>query len=365
MGMESAIPFLAMVVTKLAQVGLMVAAEAAMATGMTAFTFITYSNLLACLILIPSSLLMNRSSHPPLLPTFVCGFFLLGLIGFFIQSIGYMGLQYSSPLLASSLLNLSPGFTFILAIILRMENFKCGSFTTLAKLVGTVVSIIGALIATLYKGPPIVTAPFQSSTLILNNVLNQSSTWVLGGFLMTIDTMIASIFIIAQAFVLKKYPAELILMLFYSCCVAILCAAVALIIERDLSAWSLSNRTRLFAILYSGFFGNVFQVTICSWCVRRKGPVFVGMFEPLGVVISMVIGVLFLGETFYLGSLVGSIIVVVGFYFVIWGKARDGKMIERNGVDNGSESATKNIPLLQDNDDDVENNRETTSVQSL
>lgn len=79
-----------------------------------------------------------------------------------------------------------------------MENFKCGSFTTLAKFVGTVVSIIGALIATLYKGPPIVTSPFQSSPSILNNVLKQSSTWVLGGFLMTIDTMIASIFIITQ-----------------------------------------------------------------------------------------------------------------------------------------------------------------------
>lgn len=61
MGMESsAIPFFAMVVMELAQVGLMVAAEAAMATGMTAFTFITYSNLLACLILIPTSILIHR-----------------------------------------------------------------------------------------------------------------------------------------------------------------------------------------------------------------------------------------------------------------------------------------------------------------
>ncbi|XP_031124331.1 WAT1-related protein At3g28050-like [Ipomoea triloba] len=277
-----------------------------------------------------------------------------------------------------AILELLPTFTFVPSINLKKNmtyvvnwtqfgffsdslivSFYC--FTILAKLVGTVVSIIGAFIATLYKGPPIVTTPFQSSTSILNNVLNQSSTWVLGGFLMTIDTMIASIFIIAQAFVLKKYPAELILMLFYSCSVAILCAAVALIIERDLSAWSLSNRTRVLAILYSGVFGNVFQVTICSWCVRRKWPVFVGMFEPLGVVISMVAGVLFLGETFYLTSLVGSIVMVVGFYFVIWGKAREGKMIERNGVD-GSESSTKNTPLLQD--DDVEN-RETTSFQSL
>lgn len=53
--------------------------------------------------------------------------------------------------------------------------------------------------------------------------------------------------------------------------------------------------------------------------------------------------------------------MVVGFYSVIWGKAREGKMIERNGVD-GSDSTTKNTPLLQD--DDVEN-RETSSVQSL
>lgn len=38
---------------------------------------------------------------------------------FFAQIFGYAGIQYSSPTLGTAMLNLVPGFTFILAIIFR------------------------------------------------------------------------------------------------------------------------------------------------------------------------------------------------------------------------------------------------------
>jgi len=47
--------------------------------------------------------------------------------------------------------------------------------------------------------------------------------------------------------------------------------------------------------------GSAFQVGIISWCLHKTGPVFVSMFKPLGIVISVVLGVLFLGDAFYLG----------------------------------------------------------------
>ena len=37
------------------------------------------------------------------------------------------------------------------------------------------------------------------------------------------------------------------------------------------------------------------------WVIRQKGPFFVAMFEPVGIVIAVVMGVTFLGDTLYLG----------------------------------------------------------------
>lgn len=54
-----------------------------------------------------------------------------------------------------------------------------------------------------------------------------------------------------QAVVIRKCPAELLLMLFYSFFIAILSAASSLIFEKDLSAWSLNSTTRLIPVIYS------------------------------------------------------------------------------------------------------------------
>lgn len=54
-----------------------------------------------------------------------------------------------------------------------------------------------------------------------------------------------------QAFVLKRYPVELLIMFFYSIVVAILSAISSFIIERDFNAWSLRPKERLFAVIYA------------------------------------------------------------------------------------------------------------------
>ncbi|KAK9751007.1 hypothetical protein RND81_02G235400 [Saponaria officinalis] len=128
----------------------------------------------------------------------------------------------------------------------------------------------------------------------------------------------ASSWVIIQAVILAKYPAELIVVFFYCFFVAIQSGVFTLIVERDLSAWSLNPILRLLAVLYSAVFGSALQVGLTSWCLRRKGLVFVCMFKPLGVAIAAVAGVLFFGDTLYLGSLLGVIIIILGFYSVIY-----------------------------------------------
>lgn len=64
-------------------------------------------------------------------------------------------------------------------------------------------------------------------------------------------------------------------------------------------------------------FGSAFQVGVCTWCLQRTGPVFVAMFKPLGIVISALVGIIFLGDTIYLGryifSILGGVLTCMNF----------------------------------------------------
>ncbi|XP_076916563.1 WAT1-related protein At5g40230-like [Bidens hawaiensis] len=334
-----------MVATQVAQVLLMIVSKAAIADGMSSYSFIFYSNAIASLILLPLSLANAHRSptRPPLTFNIVIGFFLVALLGFFAQISGYTGVSYSSATLGTTLLNLIPGFTFILAALFRMEviNMKRGS--TLAKFIGTLVSIAGAIIMTLYQGPSLIPNLLHQQHLLLG----QLSDWVLGGILLTIDAIFASMYIITQAIVLNKYPVVINLMFSYCLICTVLSAVASFIVETDLSSFSLQPNTRLFSVLYSGIFGYAFLVTVQSWCVRRRGPLFVAMFHPVGIVIANSIGVIFLGDGFYLGSLLGSVIVVIGFYTVMWGKAEEQKIVGAH-LSASTILDDKTAPLLQD-----------------
>ncbi|KAM0014768.1 hypothetical protein Hdeb2414_s0033g00718121 [Helianthus debilis subsp. tardiflorus] len=327
--MKGALPFLAMMVAQVSQVGLTLAGKKAIETGMQNFSYVFYSNALTCLVLLPSAFLIHR----------------------YLCVVGYAGVTYVSATVATAILNLIPGFTFVLAIIFGVERLDNGQLAMWVKLIGTVVSVLGAIIVTFYTGPAIIKASHLTS-VSPQRFLGQSSNWILGSVLMLIDSVLSALFIITQvyyylhtstllpayvslltneylqALILKKYSAVLIVMLAYCSIIVVLSFLASLILEHDLNAFSLQSRTRLLAILYSGFFGAGFQVTIGAWCVKMKGPLFVAMFHPLGIVIAAILGVIFLGDSLYLGCLIGSSVIVIGFYGVMWGKSKEDKIVE-------------------------------------
>lgn len=65
------------------------------------------------------------------------------------------------------------------------------------------------------------------------------------------------------------------------------------------------------------------------------------------------IGVLFSGDALCLGSLIGTIIIVTGFYAVMWGKVKEEeKPVEDNGLESSISSSEK-VPLLQNSIQDM------------
>ncbi|KAL5552937.1 hypothetical protein UlMin_040338 [Ulmus minor] len=337
--MASFMSFLGMVIVILAQVSSMIVTKQAMSKGLSEFILAFYSNGFSTMVLLPSCFIFHRSDERPSLSfSLLSSFFFLGLVGCSGLLLGYAGLQYSSATLNTTMLNLIPAFTFILALIFRMEKLNLRRSSSQAKSVGTVVSIAGAFIVTLYQGPPVIkTKPF---------LFISQSHWILGGFLLAAESFTTSLWYIIQASILKKYPAVLITIFFYCFFVTIQSGIMALIMEKDPSAWRLQLDIRLVAVLYAGIIGNAFRFSLLTWCLKKTGPLYVSMFKPLAVVVADLIDVLFSGQTLYLGSLVGAAVIVIGFYGVMWGKAKEEKAgeISEEGC---LQSSSENVPLLQ------------------
>ncbi|XP_062159600.1 WAT1-related protein At5g40240-like isoform X2 [Alnus glutinosa] len=346
MGFEDSLPFFGMLMVILIQVGNMEVSKAAMSAGMNKYILAVYSNALPTLILLPLSFICCRSQRPPVTFSVLCRIFLLALIGCSGQILEYAGIQYSSPTLCTAMLNLIPAFTFMLAIIFRMEKLEWSSSSSQAKLLGTIVSITGASVVTFYKGPPIMMTPSSSQLL-----LSPQSSWILGGILLTADAFSYSAWYIVQASILKIYPAVLVIlfhMFFYN---TILSAVFTLIIVRDPDAWRLRLDMGLVAILYTGVVSSVLRVSLCTWCLSRTGPFFCSMFKPVAIIFAVVMDV-FLGDVLCLGSVIGAAVTVVGFYAVMWGKANEEKMYKDSGVASFGSSSEK-IPLLQNRMEEI------------
>ncbi|KAF5194589.1 Wat1-related protein [Thalictrum thalictroides] len=100
-------------------------------------------------------------------------------------------------------------------------------------------------------------------------------------------------------------------------------AAVALVMEHDFKAWAIGFDSRLLAPVYSGIVGSAMAYYLQGVVMKEKGPIFVTAFNPLCMIVVAALGSLILAEQLHLGSVIGSIVIILGLYSVIWGKSQD------------------------------------------
>ncbi|KAF7806110.1 WAT1-related protein [Senna tora] len=317
------VPFAAMAMVECMDVGLTTLGKAAISKGMNYHIFIVYSNALASLILLPSLFFLNRAHSPPLSFSILCKFFLLSLIGITtMQNCAMTGISYSSPTLGSAMNNLIPAFTFVLAAIFRIEKIDIRSSKSQIRMLGTVVSISGALIVTLYKGASIGGSPFHEN-VSQPFLMAQTDNWVIGGLFLATAYISLALWNIAQAVVLRGYPSQLTIVAFSSLFGAIQSTILSLIVVKDPNAWIISPDIELISIVYGGICGYVVSYLVMTWCIDKKGPIFVAMFKPLKIGIAAFMGAAFLGDTLHIGSVIGSIVIVIGFYTVLWAQSKE------------------------------------------
>lgn len=347
---KEVLPFTAMVAVECTNVGVNVLFKAATEKGLSYYAFIAYSFAVSTLFLLLPLPFVFRWSRglPPLNLSLIFRIFLLGVIGLTAQLCGYKGLKYTSPTLASALSNLIPAFTFILAIIFRMEKVALRSPSTMAKILGSLVSISGALIVVLYKGPIILSTSSPQPSPTTDSPMDSTSqtNWVLGGSLLAIEFLLVPIWYIVQTNIMKQYPAEFIVVFLYNLTGTLISTPICLLLEANLSSWKINCDITLIAIIYSGFFSTGLSSLVHTWGLHLKGPVYISIFKPLSIVVAAALSVIFLGDALYFGTVVGAVILSFGFYAVLWGKAKEEELTVVEFDDIRPPSNTKS-PLLQ------------------
>jgi drug/metabolite transporter (DMT)-like permease len=243
-----------------------------------------------------------------------------------------------------------------------MERIKMKERRNQAKIAGTAITVCGALIMILVKGPS-VKFPWTkhvSHAVSAESSVHNSSHWLLGiimillicfswsgFFILHVRTVINCALAVGveyyfdtslkvnylkcfQSHTLKSYPAELSL-------TTLICAlgtAVALVMEHDMKAWSIGFDMRLFTSVYSVsstkvaiFFDSLIhhshiyfvkidpsmhgflQGIMCSGVayyvqgivIKERGPVYVTACSPLCMIIVTMLGSFILSEVITLG----------------------------------------------------------------
>ncbi|MCD7461200.1 hypothetical protein HAX54_045493 [Datura stramonium] len=346
MGVKIAIgemlPCTAMIIIEACTIFLTIMASTAMSKlGMSSFVFVVYTNALSFILLIPFSFLFHTrdKTEEPLFtfPLLLRAFF-LGLVG------------YSSPIVACGAANMIPAFSFIIAIILRKIRINWKSEGSIVRVIGSLISIVGILVMTFYKGP--VVKQYSPSFLHLATspqLLVFTSThenWVLGCFLFASASFALPIWNIIQAGTSTKHPHVMKITCLYTLFGTIQSALLALLIEKDLSVWRLKLDMELLVIVLTAIFGSLIRSSVQMWCTRLKGPSYTLFFKPVGVPVASTCGCVLFAATFHYGSMLSACICGLGYYTTLLGQLKEDET--KKDMKGNLSASDERVPLLQE-----------------
>ncbi|KAI3833443.1 hypothetical protein MKW92_050543 [Papaver armeniacum] len=258
-------PHFLMVMTQVGYAFLYFMAEASFNHGLNPYVYITYRHIV--------------SVRPKLTLALFAEIFVLSLLGVSLTlNMYFASLKYTSPTFLASMVNTIASPTLIIAVV-RVIDIK--SIRGVAKVLGTVVSWLGVMTMTLYRGPAIL--KISNTVLVVASCITWSMWYM-------------------QAITLKRYPAPLSLTTWMSFVGA----------AHKPKPWAVGFNIDLWAIIYSGVVCSGLIVFIQLWCTEKKGPVFVTMFNPVSTVLVAILAYF--------------ILVIFGLYIVLWGKEGDKEL---------------------------------------
>ncbi|CAH9133388.1 unnamed protein product [Cuscuta epithymum] len=244
------------------------------------------------------------------------------------QNLYYAGMKYTTASFAAAMCNLLPAITFLLAWTFRLEEVNIRRLHSQSKIMGTTLTIGGAMIMTLVRGH-IIEFPWTLKHQIQQSVSATAphhDHHVKGAAMIAAGCFSWSCFYILQAITLKSYPAGLSLTTLICTFGALQNLVLALVVERDdHSIWSIRWDIILVAYIYNGIVRSGVVYYVSGVIMNEMGPFFVTAFNPVGMIMVAMIGSFIFQEQLDYGKVFGALTIIVGLYSVIWGKSKDNK----------------------------------------
>ncbi|XP_019173418.1 PREDICTED: WAT1-related protein At2g39510-like [Ipomoea nil] len=321
-------PYLAVMLLQFGYAGTYIITKSALNDGMSPFTYAVYRNFIAAVFFAPFAVAFERKIWPKMTVSIFLKIMALALLEPVIDmNLHFIGMKYTTATFSTALSNVLPAITFILAWILGLEKVKMRKLHSQAKILGTAVSIGGAMIMTVVKGPNI-GLPWTKHT---NHIQTQTShsnysqqDFIKGAVMVSAGCLCWASFYILQANTLKSYPTGLSLTCLICTMGALQASVLALVAERgNPQAWALHWDTTLLANVYSGVICSGVAYYLSGVIMKEKGPVFVTSFSPLSMIIVAIMGSFMLAEQLDFGKAFGAGVIVIGLYMVLWGKKQD------------------------------------------
>ncbi|KAK6235967.1 hypothetical protein SCA6_011304, partial [Theobroma cacao] len=340
-------PAWAMIGLQFIYAGVALFTRAALLKGLSPRVFVVYRQGIATLLIAPIAFASRRknSSRCSLGLKSFAWIFLASLLGVTANQNAYFeGLYLSSSTIASAMTNLIPAVTFVMTAILGLEKVHIQSLTSLAKILGTVICVGGAISMTLLKGPKLLNTELLPPK---SSFSPGGENWLLGCLLLLVSSFFWSLWMVLQVPISASCPDHLYSSSWMCFLATLESATVAFLVEKDLEAWSLNSYLELSCCLFTGIALAV-SFFVQAWCISRTGPLFSAMFNPLCTVIVTIVAAVFQHEETYIGSLVGAFAVIIGLYIVLWGKAKDVEEIKEGMDPKPLNNQTKIVQVIMD-----------------
>ncbi|XP_024996626.1 WAT1-related protein At5g47470 [Cynara cardunculus var. scolymus] len=324
-----------------------------MFVGLPPTPLIISSNFVTFLILSPLAIFFERKSWPKRLSVkLLVQLVLISFAGVTLfQSLMLKGVDLTSPSMATAMPNLAPGLIFIIAWAFRLEKVDISCTYSRVKIVGTFLCVLGAITMSLMQSTK--KNPFSEDVFLHDPLSSRSEHFyifnkdrIIGCFYLVAAVIVLSSDVVLQAITLVDMPAPISLSAITSLIGVILTATLEFIEKHAIpTPWPIWSLKQLicYALMAGMITGVCFSFN--AWAMKKRGPVLVSMFNPIGTVIAVIISC-FLGQSIALGSLTGMFIMFTGLYFVLWAKGKEG-FLQKDEHAIQSECHDVEKPLLQ------------------
>ncbi|KAL9321684.1 hypothetical protein ACSQ67_009737 [Phaseolus vulgaris] len=360
--LENSKHYFAMIALQFGYAGMNIITKVSLNRGMSHYVLVVYRHAFATAVIAPFAFIFERKAQPRITFKIFMQIFILALLGPVIdQNFYYAGLKLTSPTFSCAMSNMLPAMTFVMSVLCRMEKMNMKKVRCQAKVIGTLMTVSGAMLMTLYKGPQVEIVWTKHALNHQSQINNNSSTtpsdkdWLIGSIFLIIATLAWASLFVLQAKAIETYKSHQLSLTTLICFIGTVQAtAVTFVMEHNPSVWTIGWDMNLLAAAYAGIVTSSISYYVQGLVIKKRGPVFATAFSPLMMIIVAFMGSFILAEHIFLGGVLGGILIVIGLYSVLWGKQKEevvediplalkAPMVEANSDSNNTSSHLINL----------------------